>query len=141
VAAYALCSEAGSVLLTRIAPGFTASSDGSWTLPGGGVDFGEDPQDAVLRELREETGLEGEVIELAGVNSVAGRWVDPRDGIDTDFHGIRLLYRVRIVGGTLTDEFDGSTDACRWVPLEELPTVPHVPLVEVGLRMLGVPEE
>ena len=44
-------------------------SPGSWTLPGGGLDFGEDPEAGALRELGEETGLEGEVRGLLGVHS------------------------------------------------------------------------
>jgi 8-oxo-dGTP pyrophosphatase MutT (NUDIX family) len=138
VAAYALCVDGDAILLTRIAPGFTAGDDGKWTLPGGGLEFGEDPRDAVLRELAEETGLVGEITGLADVQSVATAFIHPADGLATAFHGIRILYRVRIVGGTLTDEFDGSTDACRWVPVGELATLPHVDLVAAGARVLGL---
>lgn len=140
VSAYALCADDDAILLTRIAPGATADHDGHWTLPGGGIEFGEDPRDGALRELREETGLEGEIVELAGVDSVARRFVHPDDGVPTDFHAIRILYRVRITGGVLTDEPDGSTDACRWVPAAELPALPLVDLVEVGARLLGLME-
>jgi 8-oxo-dGTP diphosphatase len=57
--AYAFCIRGdGAVLLVRMAP--DSPDAGSWTLPGGGVQFGEHPDDAVLRELREETGLIGE---------------------------------------------------------------------------------
>jgi 8-oxo-dGTP pyrophosphatase MutT (NUDIX family) len=70
VAAYAVCAdERRRILLCRIAPGSTRDRDGWWTLPGGGVDHGEHPSDAVLRELREETGLAGEVVELLEVDS------------------------------------------------------------------------
>ena len=59
VGAYAFCVRSdGAVLLARIAPCFPDA--GSWTLPGGGVEFGEHPDAAVLRELGEETGLTGE---------------------------------------------------------------------------------
>lgn len=54
VAAYALCTEYDAILLCRIAPGSTSNDDGSWTLPGGGLDFGEQPAAAALRELRDE---------------------------------------------------------------------------------------
>lgn len=138
ISAYAVCVHDDAILLTRITPGYTVDSDGKWTLPGGGLDHGEDPRDAVLRELDEETGLRGEVAELLGVDSLATQFRHPEDGIPTDFHGIRILYRVRITGGALRDEFDGSTDAARWIPLAELATLPHVSLVDVATRLVGL---
>ena len=96
VSAYALCRDRDALLLSRIAPGATVSSDGMWTLPGGGLEFGEDPLDAALRELKEETGLVGEITELAGVDS----WAGPIGSVD--YHAIRIIYRVRVTGGTLT---------------------------------------
>ena len=138
VAAYALCTDGDAILLSRIAPGATASSDGMWTLPGGGIDFGEDPRDAALRELAEETGLSGEIVELAAVDSWAGHFTDPRDGIPTDFHAVRILYRVRITGGELQVEVDGSSDACAWIPRADLATLPIVDLARTGARLVGL---
>ncbi len=135
VAAYALCVDGERILLSRIAQGATASSDGMWTLPGGGVDFGEDPRDAAVRELEEETGLVGEVVELAGVDSWTGRFVNPADGLYTDFHGIRIIYRVRVVGGDLRDELGGSSDTCAWVERSELLGLPLVELAELGIGL------
>ncbi|HEY6609365.1 MAG TPA: NUDIX domain-containing protein [Candidatus Limnocylindria bacterium] len=135
VAAYALCLDGDAILLSRIAQGATATSDGMWTLPGGGVEFGEHPKDAALRELTEETGLSGEIVDLATVHSWAGRFVNPEDGIDTDFHGIRVIYRVTITGGALRDEVGGSSDTCAWVPRAELNSLPLVELAEVGIGL------
>lgn len=133
VSAYALCRDRDALLLSRIAPGATVSSDGMWTLPGGGLEFGEDPLDAALRELKEETGLVGEITELAGVDS----WAGPIGSVD--YHAIRIIYRVRVTGGTLANEVDGSSDLARWVPLAELDSLPLVDLVKVGARLAGVP--
>ncbi|HEX7172815.1 MAG TPA: NUDIX domain-containing protein [Candidatus Limnocylindria bacterium] len=140
VAAYALCVEDDAILLSRIAPGYTANADGKWTLPGGGVEFGEHPRAAAVRELEEETGLVGEVVELAEVDSWASRFVNPEDAIDTDFHGIRIIYRVRVVGGELRVEVGGSSDACAWVPRAELSGLPLVELARVGVRLAGLGE-
>lgn len=133
VSAYALCREADELLLSRIAPGATVNSDGMWTLPGGGLEFGEEPQDAALRELAEETGLVGVITELAGVDS----WSGPIGAVE--YHAIRIIYRVRVTGGELTNETDGSSDLARWVPLTELATMPLVDLARVGARLAGVP--
>jgi 8-oxo-dGTP diphosphatase len=141
VAAYALCVEGDAILLSRIAPGFTASSDGMWTLPGGGIEFGEDPRDGALRELEEETGLLGDIVELADVDSWAGHFVDPEDGIPTDFHAIRVVYRVRITGGELRDEIGGSSDTCAWIPASELASLPLVELARAGARLAGIGSE
>ena len=135
VAAYALCTEGDTILLTRIAPGATASSDGMWTLPGGGIDFGEHPRDAALRELTEETGLSGEIVELADVDSWAGHFVHPEDGVPTDFHAVRVIYRVRVTGGELRVEVEGSSDACAWVGRDEVAALPLVDLAELGYRL------
>lgn len=135
VAAYALCTDGDAILLTRNAPGATVSHDGYWTLPGGGVEFGEAPERAVLRELAEETGLAGAVIGLAGVDSWADQFTDPADGVAKDFHGIRIMYRVRITGGELRDEVDGSSDAARWIQRAEAGRMPLVDIAEAGIRL------
>jgi len=109
VAAYAVAhDDAGRILLCHISPAVGVGD--VWTLPGGGLDFGEAPELAVLRELAEETGYTGELDGLAGVSDRIFRDVDGADRM----HAIRILYRVRIVGGELRDESDGSTDTCRW---------------------------
>jgi 8-oxo-dGTP diphosphatase len=68
VAAYVVCvDDERRVLLCRVGPG--EADSGRWMLPGGGLDFGEEPAAGAVRELREESGLSGEVIGLAAVES------------------------------------------------------------------------
>ena len=136
VAAYALCQdEAGRILLTRLS--YPEIKAGHWTLPGGGIDFGEAPADAVLRELTEETGLTGAIQSLAGVESWLRRGPVP-GGVGDDFQAIQILYRVAISGGTLHDEVDGSTDAAAWFTRAEVEALPIVELVDAGLRCLDM---
>lgn len=114
VAAYALCRDAaGRVLLCHIAPSVGAGD--IWTLPGGGLRFGESPTRAVVRELEEESGYRGEVVRLIDVSD---RLFDRSDG-GGRLHAIRVVYEVRVLDGVLRDEPDGSTDMCRWVTPEE----------------------
>lgn len=114
VAAYALCVDvAGRVLLCRMAPSIVAGE--VWTLPGGGLQFGESPETAVLRELDEETGQGGEVVRLVEVTDRLLR-LESRPGT---VHAIRIVYEVRVTGGSLREEAEGTTDACSWLTLEE----------------------
>ncbi len=114
VAAYALCvDEAGRILLCRMAPSIIAGE--VWTLPGGGLQFGESPETAVLRELDEETGQEGEIVRLVEVSDNLLR-LESRPGT---VHAIRIVYRVQATGGQLRDEPEGTTDACAWFTIDE----------------------
>ena len=135
VAAYAIClDDTGRILLCRIAPWVLPGE--VWTLPGGGLDFGEAPATAVLRELSEESGYEGEIIELADVadHLYTGSAGDPA-GVDGPMHAIRIVYRVRIVGGSLRDEVDGSTDTCAWFTLQAAARLHLASLARSSLRI------
>jgi ADP-ribose pyrophosphatase YjhB (NUDIX family) len=116
VAAYAVCLDAaGRILLCRIS--FPPRAAGLWTLPGGGLDFGEDPAEGAMRELAEETGLEGRIVALEGVSS---RNFEPDDAEGAgEVHTVRILYRVEVTGGVLRDEVEGTTDRCAWFTPQE----------------------
>ncbi len=134
VAPYALCLDAdGRILLCRIGTGIFEPQAGYWTLPGGGLDFGEAPAPGALRELEEEAGLTGEVTDIVDVDSQV---YGPRTGRPGELHAIRVIYRVRITGGGLRDEVDGSTDTCAWFPLDQARALPLVDLAEHGIRLV-----
>jgi 8-oxo-dGTP pyrophosphatase MutT (NUDIX family) len=119
VGAYALVEDGGSVLLSRFAP--HVESAGRWMLPGGGVEFGETPEQAVVREVYEETGLRVRVTGLLDVTAATNRF--ERDGHRYDSHGVQVLYRAEVTGGTLgVVEVGGSTDAARWWPRADIAT-------------------
>ena len=133
VGAYAICTDAeGRLLVCRLAPGYP--STGAWTLPGGGVEFGEHPDDAVIRELREETGLNGAIERIALVSSSTFPKPSSRPG---PLHAVAILYRVRITGGSLTVEVGGSTDACEWMSVAAIRASPRVSLVDAALDWLA----
>ncbi|MFN8518270.1 MAG: NUDIX domain-containing protein [Chloroflexota bacterium] len=130
VGAYAIVTDESSrILLCRIAPGYPAA--GRWTLPGGGVDHGEHPDDAVLRELREETGLAGTRERVVMVWSGLIEKPASRPG---PLHWIAILYRVTAEPGELVLEVDGSTETAAWFELDEVGGIPHVDLVDGAVR-------
>jgi ADP-ribose pyrophosphatase YjhB (NUDIX family) len=86
-----------------------------WWLPGGGIDFGESPEETLLREFHEETGLAVNEPKLLHVASDIRR----RPNGDR-IHTVRVLYTVNHDGGVLRDEVVGTTDQAHWFALEEL---------------------
>ncbi len=131
MAAYAVCVRDDEVLLAR-----WVAKDGTrrWTLPGGGMDHGEDPVATVVREVGEETGYVCAPVALLGVDSVV-RDRQSRLGAAGSWQGLRLLYEARVTGGTLRPETGGSTDLAAWHPLDAVPGLPRVHLVDVGLDL------
>ncbi|WP_392544641.1 NUDIX hydrolase [Oryzobacter telluris] len=136
VAAYAVVVADDRVLLTQLAA--RTGAGGRWNLPGGGLDPGEGPEEAVVREVLEETGQVVEDVRLVDV--MTQHWVgrSPR-GLE-DYHAVRLLHTARCPRPTLPVVHDvgGSTADARWVRLDELGSVEVVASVPVALRAAGV---
>ncbi|WP_314451585.1 NUDIX hydrolase [uncultured Microbacterium sp.] len=136
VAAYAVITDADDrVLLAHWIDGRRAA----WTLPGGGLEAGEDPVQAVRREVREETGFRVSVGELLGIHSrVIPAEARLADGSSGPLHTLRIVYRARIVGGRLRNETGGSTDRAEWFTLSAARRLRRVQLVDIALRMAGL---
>ena len=84
---------------------------GAWAFPGGFVDQGEDPHDAALRELQEETGLVGTEAKLLMVMGDPDR--DPRK------HIVSIVYEVEVPEDQVPQAGDDAQDARFW-PIETL---------------------
>ena len=82
---------------------------GLWSVPGGRVEAGEFLADALRREVREETGLEVEVGELAGILEVPG---DELHYVILDYHAV--------VTGPPEPKASGDAGDVRWVPLDQV---------------------
>ena len=143
LAAYALVTRAGTVLLTRHSA--RGPRPGTWSLPGGGVAHGEAPRLAVAREVAEETGLVAVVGDLLGVHDEHFTGTAPH-GREEDFHGVHLVFAATVDGGDpeadpdgqpRPQDPDGTTDAVAWVPVADVEAgaVPVSTVVTAALRM------
>jgi ADP-ribose pyrophosphatase YjhB (NUDIX family) len=126
------------VLLTRVAAGYPGGGD--WHLPGGGTDYGEQPGVALLRELREETGQRGRLVELLGVASHRDAASLGPEGYPIDWHGVRAFYLVEVPLPTPARVLDvgGSTDAARWFTVAELVGLPRTEVTVEALCRAGL---
>ncbi|WBB71067.1 NUDIX domain-containing protein [Micromonospora sp. WMMD812] len=133
---YGLVTDpAGRVLLTMIAEGYPGA--GRWHLPGGGTDHGEQPVPALLRELVEESGQLGRVIELIGVDNLHNPAALGPEGRPLDWHGVRVVYRVAVDVPTeprVTELAGGSTAQAAWFTPDQLA---GLPLTEIATWSMG----
>jgi ADP-ribose pyrophosphatase YjhB (NUDIX family) len=105
----AVVVEAGRVLLVRRGH---EPLKGHWSLPGGLLEVGESLTDGVVRELREETGLIVEPVELV---ELLDRILREEERVR--YHYVIADYLCRVAGGSLQAASDA--DAVRWAEREE----------------------
>lgn len=134
LAAYGVVTEGDRVLLARL----RWPEAGTWSLPGGGVEFDETVEQAVVRELMEETGYEVEVGQLLGIrhHTVTAERRIHENG--RPMKAVQVVFRATVVGGELRDEEDGSTDQAAWIPIAELPHHRHGLVVPIALGWAGL---
>ncbi|MEH0938124.1 NUDIX hydrolase [Micromonospora psammae] len=101
--------DAGRVLLAR------RSDNGRWSVPAGTIDPGEQPADAVLREVYEETGVR---VRVEGVGGVATHPVVYPNGDACEY--LNIWFRCQPVGGTARPDGDESTEV-GWFAPDDLP--------------------
>lgn len=107
----AVTNEAGEILLIR------RSDNENWALPGGAVDIGESLTQAAVRETREESGIECEIIGLSGIYTDPGHVMlyTSNGEVRQEFS---IVLTARAVGGQPTPS--SETTEVRWVPPAEL---------------------
>ena len=90
-----------------------------WSLPGGPPDFGESFSTCLIREAKEETGLNIEIARLIGVYSDPEFWVfSYPDG--NRAHAFAAAFECRVVSGELRPNMTDSLEV-KWFPLDDLP--------------------
>jgi ADP-ribose pyrophosphatase YjhB (NUDIX family) len=122
----AVIVEAGRVLLVRRGG---EPLKGHWSLPGGLLELGESLADGVVREIREETGLLVEPLQLIELLDRIHR-----DGTRVQYHYVIADYLCRVRGGTLLAASDA--DAVRWVERAEWNSHSALRLEPITVRVI-----
>ena len=105
-----LFDDRGRVLLQK------RGDSGKWGFPGGAIELGETPEEAAVREVKEETGLDVKVESLIGIYTDS----DMRYPNGDEAHSICIAYRLKAVSGQLA--CDGvETAALQYFDMDELP--------------------
>lgn len=105
-----------------------------WTMPGGGAELAETPEQTMVREVAEETGYAAEPVRLLGLDS---HWIPAERRLSGGgpLKAVRAVYQARITGGVLRNEIDGSTEEARWIALDDVPGLDRVELVDASIAM------
>jgi ADP-ribose pyrophosphatase YjhB (NUDIX family) len=108
---------------------------GYWSLPGGCLETGETLEEGIIREVREETGLE---IKPAAVVEIFERIIRDTRGAP-EYHYVLIDYICRVTGGTLRAADDASR--VEWVPRRKLGsyriTEGTLPVIEKAFNLRG----
>lgn len=136
LAAYCVVIRDGSILLAlwdmrERDAGFVPR----WTLPGGGVELGEDIEAGAVREVDEETGYRVRVDSLLSVKS--GLIPAHKRYSDTEYpmQTVAVIYAATVTGGELRHEADGTTSQAAWFPLEDIAALNRVDRVDAGIEL------
>lgn len=127
IASYVLIEREQQLLMCRLSA--HTAERGSWTLPGGGVEFGEHPEQTAVRETFEETGYHVRTLELLSLDSCVIEL--PR----ADLHCLRFLFRAEITGGEQVNEQRGSTDQCGWFTKENCQSLSLARMAKIGVNL------
>ena len=133
---YGVLIKDGSILLVRKARG---PYKGKWDLPGGSIEFGEEPEQTLKREFLEETGLgsiRGRMQTAVSCTIIYERTVDELE----EMHHIGIIYQVELEMANAPIKRDGDGQdslGAEWIPLEKLKFIPVTPFVEMMTEPLA----
>jgi len=118
VAAYGIVLSPFGLLATQFSE--MTAVPGLWGLPGGGIDAGESPSQAVVREVSEETGQQLSISQLLDVHT--DHWIGRApSGVVEDFHAVRIVYagHCPTPSSAIVHDIGGTTAAAEWIGLDE----------------------
>ena len=137
LSAYGLIVENGSIVLIKKAKGpYTGLLD----LPGGTIDYGERPIDTVVRELKEEVGIEVIDLELFDADSILYEY--NHKGENQMFHHIGVFFKINSYNGIIQkevqiDEFNNDSLGAEFYPISKLTKNELSPIALIEIKKLG----
>ncbi len=105
------------------------SVDGKWTIPGGWADVGNSPKEVAVKEIKEETGLEAEIVRLVAIYDKQRHPHPPEP-----YYIYKLMFHCRVTGGELQAGFD--MQGADWFSLDDLPPLSEERILESQLHHL-----
>ena len=115
-----ICQQDNQLLLIRHQP-FGSNKNGLWSPPGGGLQYGETMQACLMREFKEETGLEIKV----------GNFLFMHEFMTLPLHALEVFFAVTVTGGNLTQgtdpELDEANQLIAEVAFKSLPAIQAIP--------------
>ncbi|MGC3994246.1 MAG: NUDIX domain-containing protein [Propionicimonas sp.] len=123
LAAYGIVLSSRGLLATQFSD--RTAVPGLWGLPGGGIDPGESPSQALLREVGEEAGQEPDISQLIDVQT--DHWIGRAPNrVVEDFHAVRIIYAATCPEPTdpVVHDQGGTTAAAAWLPIGQWMRVP-----------------
>lgn len=112
---HAIVVKDNKILLEKRADGLLEGD--KWSLPGGFVNRDETAEQAVLRELQEETGWTGKVLQMLRINTDPNRPHEDRQNIALDY----IVEPLQVIGVG-----DKESTELKWFPLDALPSAEHI---------------
>lgn len=116
-----IINKEGKILLVKRDREWHKESHGKWEFPGGKIDFGETPEEACIREAKEESGIDIEIDYLIP-RIHKGKWVYP----DRETEQIIICYKCIPIAGEISLDDHGVSDV-RWVELHEINSMDCLP--------------
>ena len=105
------------------------SVDGKWTIPGGWADVGNSPKEVAVKEVKEETGLDTEIVRLVAIYDKQRHPHPPEP-----YYIYKLMFHCRVTGGKLQAGFD--MQGADWFSLDDLPPLSEERILESQLHHL-----